>query len=82
MPDGLSVDIDKIECHGGVTFNDHWSEFPTDGYYIGFDCIHHDDWDPFTASEGFSDSYETYKDTEFVLSEIKHIIKQLKEKQQ
>lgn len=34
VPDGLSVNIDEIDCHGGVTFNDHWSEFPTDGYYI------------------------------------------------
>ena len=81
VPDGLSVNIDEIDCHGGITFNDRWSGFPTNGYYIGFDCIHHDDWDPFTASEGLSDDYETYKDSEFVLNEIKNIIKQLKEKQ-
>lgn len=81
VPDGLNVNIDEIDCHGGITFNDHGSAFPTNGYYIGFDCIHHGDWSPFTASEGFSDSYETYKDSEFVLNEIKDIIKQLKEKQ-
>lgn len=81
-PYGLSVDIDEIDCHGGITFNDHWSELPTDGYYIGFDCMHFGDWDPLSAKEGLSFSEETYKDTEFVLNEIKNIIKQLKEKQQ
>ena len=82
VPDGLSVDINKIECHGGITFNDSWSEFPTDGYYIGFDCMHFGDWEPISAREGLSRSDDTYKDSEFVLNEIKNIIKQLKEKQQ
>lgn len=82
VPYGLSVDIDEIDCHGGITFNDHWSELPTDGYYIGFDCMHFGDWDPLSAKQGLSFSEETYKDTEFVLNEIKNIIKQLKEKQQ
>lgn len=81
VPDGLIVDIDEIDCHGGITFNGKLSEFPTDGYYIGFDCIHYGDWDSITAREGFSLINQTYKDTEFVLNEIKNIIKQLKEKQ-
>lgn len=77
VPEGLSVDIDEINCHGGITFNDHWSGFPTDGYYIGFDCDHYGDWIPFDF--GLGD--ETYKDTNFVLNELKLIVKQLKEKQ-
>lgn len=81
VPDGLSVDIDEIDCHGGITFNGHWSEFPTDGYYIGFDCLHYRDWDPFSARAMLLASDHTYKDSEFVLNEIKNIIKQLKEKQ-
>ena len=81
VPDGLSVDIDEIDCHGGITFNDHWSEFPTDGYYIGFDCLHYRDWEPFSARAMLLASDHTYKDSEFVLNEIKNIIKQLKEKQ-
>ena len=81
VPDGLSVDIDEIDCHWGITFNDHWSEFPTDGYYIGFDCLHYRDWDPFSARAMLLASDHTYKDSEFVLNEIKNIIKQLKEKQ-
>lgn len=81
VPDGLSVNIDEIYCHGGITFNDHWDELPTDGYYIGFDCMHFGDWDKITAKAGLSFINQTYKDSEFVLNEIKNIIKQLKEKQ-
>lgn len=82
VPDGLIVDIDEIACHGGITFNDSWSKLPTDGYYIGFDCMHFGDWDPLLAGNGWSSVNYTYKNTEFVLNEIKYIIKQLKEKQQ
>lgn len=81
VPDGLSVDIDEIDCHGGITFNDRWIVFPTDGYYIGFDCMHFRDWTPIGAKEGLIYSDDEYRDTEFVLNEIKHIIKQLKEKE-
>lgn len=81
VPDGLSVNINEIDCHGGITFNDRWDEPPTDGYYIGFDCMHFRDWTPLSAREGLTYSEDEYRDTEFVLNEIKHIIKQLKEKQ-
>lgn len=81
VPDGLDIDINEIYCHGGITFNDRWSEFPTDGYYIGFDCLHFGDWNKITAKAGLSFINQTYKDSEFVLNEIKNIIKQLKEKQ-
>mgnify|MGYP004592855131 FL=1 len=80
VPEGLDININEIDCHGGITFNDHWSEFPTDGYYIGFDCMHFRDWNPLSAKEGLSSNEDTYRDTEFVLNEIKHIINQLKEK--
>lgn len=82
VPDGLNVNIDEIDCHGGITFNDHLGEPPNDCYYIGFDCMHFRDWNPLRAKEGLSSSEDEYRDTEFVLDEIKHIIKQLKEKQQ
>lgn len=81
VPDGLDIDINEIYCHGGITFNDRWSEFPTDGYYIGFDCLHFGDWDKITANARLSFINQTYKDSKFVLNEIKNIIKQLKEKQ-
>lgn len=80
VPDGLSVNIDEIDCHGGITFNDCWDVFPTSGHYIGFDCLHYGDWDPFSAKQVIAGYRSTYKDSEFVLNEIKNIIKQLKEK--
>lgn len=82
VPDGLSVNINEIDCHGGITFSDRWDESPTDGYYIGFDCMHFRDWTPLSAKEGLTYSEDEYRDSEYVLSEIKNIIKQLKEKQQ
>lgn len=81
VPDGLSVNVNEIDCHGGITFNDRLIGFPTDGRYIGFDCMHFRDWNPLSAKEGLSSDEDTYRDTEFVLNGIKHIIKQLKEKQ-
>lgn len=80
VPDGLDIDINEIDCHGGITFNDRWDELPTAGRYIGFDCMHLGDWDPFNAKQGIARYHDTYKDSEFVLNEIKNIIKQLKEK--
>lgn len=81
VPDGLSVNINEIACHGSITFNDRWDELPTDGYYIGFDCMHFRDWTPLSAKEGLTYDDDEYRDSEYVLNEIKHIIKQLKEKQ-
>ena len=78
VPDSLDINIDEIDCHGGITFNDHWDEFPTAGRYIGIDCMHYGDWTPSYAQQCLSG--DTYKDSEFVLNEIKNIIKQLKEK--
>ena len=41
------IDIDDIDCHGGITFNDNVEEgedfLPASGYWIGFDCIHFGD---------------------------------------
>lgn len=80
VPDGLDININEIDCHGGITFNAHWDELPTVGRYVGFDCMHLGDWDPFDAERGIARYYDTYKDSEFVLNEIKSIINQLKEK--
>ena len=36
---GKDYDDIEIECHGGLTYGQHeW-----DGYWIGFDCAHHND---------------------------------------
>lgn len=76
VPEGLDVNAEVITCHGGITFNSSGvNGFPTNGYYIGFDCGHATDWNPYFWREG------TYKDTGFVLGEIWHITQQLKEMQ-
>lgn len=83
VPDGLDIDVNEIDCHGGITFNDHWDGFPTSGRYIGFDCMHYGDWFPGDWAPSYAQqclSGDTYKNSEFVLNEIKNIIKQLKEK--
>lgn len=68
----------EIECHGGITFQGEIDFNTINGNFIGFDCAHYGDW--IESCPGFDG--DTYKDTEFVLNEIKNIIKQLKEKQQ
>lgn len=74
IPQGLKIDVEEIICHGGVTFNStDVDDFPTKGEYIGFDCGHATDWNPYFWRQG------TYKDTGFVLGEIWHITQQLKE---
>lgn len=73
IPCGLIFDKEAIDCHGGVTFsNSDIDDFPTNGYYIGFDCGHASDWNPAFWQEG------TYKDTGFVLGELWKITQQLK----
>ena len=66
----------EIDCHGGITFQGERDFGTTNGNYIGFDCAHLGDWTPIDS--GLGD--EIYKDTNFVLNELKHIVKQLKEK--
>ncbi|AJD83122.1 hypothetical protein [Streptococcus phage Str-PAP-1] len=67
------IDENEIECHGGITFNAGGVKyFPTNGYYIGFDCAHGWDWTPVSP-------YGEYRDINYVKEEIKYIIQQLKE---
>ena len=69
------IDENEIECHGGITFNAEGVKcFPTNGYYIGFDCVHEWDWTPVSPNG-------EYRDINYVKEEIKHIIQQLKEVQ-
>ncbi|MCK1242391.1 hypothetical protein MX041_03225 [Streptococcus uberis] len=67
------IDEYEIDCHGGITFSEGGVEyFPTNGYYIGFDCAHGCDWSPVLP-------YGEYRDINYVKEEIKYIIQQLKE---
>ncbi|MEY8462481.1 hypothetical protein [Streptococcus merionis] len=61
-----------VNCHGGITYDYSGEQyFGLTGHFIGFDCAHAGDWTPF-FTEG------TYKNIDFVLGEIRKIIKQLK----
>lgn len=75
VPEGLAVDTDHVNCHGGVTFDQSGVDgFPTAGRYIGFDCAHACDWTPWYR-------YGIYRDYEYVVEEIKGLVQQLKEKE-
>ncbi|WP_159583968.1 hypothetical protein [Streptococcus halichoeri] len=67
------IDVDNIICHGGITSqNAGIASFPTDGYYIGFDCAHNGDWT-------LADPSGAYRDINYVKKEIKKIVRQLEE---
>lgn len=74
VPEQISdIDVDNIICHGGITFQDaNIQTFPSNGYYIGFDCAHSGDWT-------FTDPAGTYRDINYVKKEIKKIVRQLEE---
>lgn len=69
-----------IEVHGGITYSGMISG--EEGYWLGFDCAHAGDLSPAYDSdyiETFSEHGYTYKDMDYVESEIKHMIDQLLE---
>jgi hypothetical protein len=35
-----------LECHGGITFTDHWKEWGNEYWWLGFDCGHLGDLSP------------------------------------
>ena len=62
-----------MECHGGITFDGASKILSKDVRkyrWIGFDCGHCGDW-------SLNWQYGEYKNTDFVLLEIKKIIEQL-----
>lgn len=54
-----NLNIDDIECHGGVTFNDCRLPFMKrafdNEYWIGFDCAHYGDLRSFTMVKKYFD---------------------------
>lgn len=73
----------EIECHGGLTFGQR--DF---GYWIGFDCAHHDDIIPTTVQLNkkspiysclcnFFNKKQSYKNIEFCIKECKNIVENL-----
>lgn len=68
-------DIYTLEVHGGVTFTGQLLDY---GWAIGFDCNHLGDLAPSMEMMGFSNG-ETYKNEEYVRSEIEYLASQIKE---
>ena len=69
----------ELEVHGGVTYSnlssirDKMAEVKK-VWWIGFDCGHYDDYLP-----GFPELYSSanYKDIDYVIAELEHLIEQL-----
>lgn len=78
-------DLEKIECHGGLTFAGDLEE---DGdFYIGFDTAHYQDYMPFLqmvlgksggGNPSIIDKNEEYRDIGYVRNECKRIVEQLR----
>lgn len=74
-----------IECHGGLTFADKIPETGDGCFYIGFNCCHYNDVMPFMAmhlNDSYSkilesEEYVSYKDVEYVRTQVKQIVDQL-----
>jgi len=83
--DGNKLNVDNIEVHGGITFNEYAHlapllKFPFLGRWIGFDCMHAGDFVPgFYSLEHCNeiDSNEIYRNFEYVRNEIKKLVDQL-----
>lgn len=83
---GKGYDDIDIDCHGGITFADHWEDQKDNLWYIGFDCAHHMDITPgcemrlpldMQMKISDIDSNVTYKNIEYVRNECKNIVDQL-----
>ena len=66
----LNVDTDKINIHGGVTFEEDT--------FIGFDCAHLGDLITYSETQGCGHSImrvvDTYRDKEYVTNELKNLV--------
>lgn len=83
----------NVEIHGGLTFSDFCADtddegigicHPRDGaandvvWWLGFDCAHYGDISPlYMNSFMFYDEYATYKNFDYVKSEVQSLAKKL-----
>jgi hypothetical protein len=66
-----------INIHGGITYSSTNLRFqPEEGWWIGFDCAHSGDLCYMYESENYS--HDVYRTMEFVESELKSAVDQLK----
>jgi hypothetical protein len=82
LPEGHSLrDKDIVEVcgicrtHGGVTFAELWDkDNEAEGYWIGFDCSHCDDYCPGRMN---TESPDQYRDLHYVMQEVRFLAKDL-----
>jgi len=77
-------DID-VDVHGGLTFSGYWEKEHDGLWYVGFDCGHADDCNPFEYDSNTKHMYETTgirsnKSLSFVEQECESLAKQLAER--
>lgn len=63
-----------LEVHGGVTYADKWKG--RDGWWLGFDCGHCDDYQPHFDSL-FVNVYSRYRTLEYVADECRSLARQI-----
>lgn len=74
-----SDELCRIEVHGGITWANHFPELQDGLWYIGFDCAHYMDLMPFMSLRDpalWARTGATYKDFEYVKSQIKNMVHQ------
>ena len=85
LPDNIkTIDIDEINCHGGITFNsiikkgdnDYWQKF-SPGHWIGWDYAHFGDYLPYERLLGHQSTGKQWQYQE-IEAEVKSVIKQIK----
>ncbi len=74
--------VRRIDVHGGLTFSGRFRRGRFSGYWLGFDCAHHDDIMPgmvvFEAKMGLRSSTGTYRNFAYVKGQCESLAAQLK----
>jgi hypothetical protein len=73
---GINYNDLDIDVHGGLTFSEQEGKY----WKIGFDCAHGGDYVPYSNPKYRSNriNVEEYRNVEYVRTEIKNIINQMK----
>jgi|SRR5208337_1329848 len=72
------TDFDFIKVHGGITY----SRREKNGWWIGFDCAHCDDFLPFYKNLNFNFEEMTYKNVKYVIDQCTFLAQQVIESSQ
>jgi len=71
-------DIEDVEVHGGLTFAGYWQDQADDLWYVGFDCGHAWDMNPFlTSSDDAIPRYTSNKSLDYVEEETERLAEQM-----